>query len=164
MTVATKNNSPSGNYTVTLNGNASGQPQQSTTVALNLNATGKNFTITGPSFSSVAPGVTVRLDLSLTNPNNQSLSVTNLTVTVQSVTKAAGIAPGLTCTPSDYVVTQFAGSYPLTIPSGPAVKLSDLGVAVGLRPSIGMPNSNSANQDGCVGATITLGFTGAGQG
>src|SRR4051812_26045089 len=127
MTVTTKNNTTSGNYTLTVAGNSADQSQQTTSVGLNLDATGKSFSIAGPSFSSVAPGVSVPLDLSITNPNSQPLNVTNLTVTVQSVTKAAGVDPSLSCTTADYVVTQYGGSYPLTVaPAPPAVMLSTL--------------------------------------
>lgn len=164
MTVTTKNNTPSGNYTLTIAGNAAGQSQQTTTVGLNLAATGKSFGISGPSFSDVAPGVSVPLDLAITNPNNQPLNVTNLTVTVQSVTKAAGADPSLSCTTADYVVTQYDGSYPLAVSAGAVgVKLSALSPS-GHLPTVGMVNSSTANQDGCRGATVVLGFTGAGQG
>jgi uncharacterized membrane protein len=167
MTVTTKNNTASGNYTLTIAGNSAGQQQQTTTVGLNLNlnGTGKTFAIAGPSFSTIAPGVTIPLDLAITNPNNQPLNVTNLTVTVQSVTKAAGVSPSLSCTTADYVVTQYAGAYPLTVaPGPPAVKLSSLDPVAAHLPTVAMVNSATANQDGCRGATVVLGFTGAGQG
>jgi uncharacterized membrane protein len=165
MTVTTKNNTASGSYTLTIAGNSAGQQEQTTTVALNLNATGRSFGITGPSFSDVAPGVTVPLDLTISNPNNQPLNVTNLTVTVQSVTKAAGTPADLSCTAADYVVTQYAGTYPLTVAAGAnAVNLSTLDPVAAHLPTIGMVNSTTANQDGCRGATVVLAFIGAGQG
>jgi hypothetical protein len=165
MTVTTKSNTNSGNYTLTIAGNSAGQSQQTTSVVLDLSGTGKSFAITGPSFSNVAPGVDVPLDLAISNPNNQPLNVTNLTVTVQSVTKAAGVDPRLSCTTADYVVTQYGGSYPLTVaPGPPAVKLSALDLVAAHLPRIGMVNSSSANQDGCRGANVVLSFTGAGQG
>lgn len=165
LTVTTKSNTASGNYTLTIAGNSAGQTQQTTSVGLNLNGTGRTFGINGPSFSNIAPGVTVPLDLTISNPNNQPLNVTNLTVTVQSVTKAAGVDPSLSCTTADYVVTQYGGSYPLAVgANATAVKLSTLDTVAGHLPTVGMVNSSSANQDGCRGATVVLGFTGAGQG
>ncbi|MDQ1683702.1 MAG: hypothetical protein QOC82_439 [Frankiaceae bacterium] len=165
LTVTTKNNTTSGNYTLTVAGNSAGQQQQTTTVGLNLNATGRSFTITGPSFSNIAPGVNIPLDLAISNPNTQALNVTNLTVTVQSVTKAAGIDPSLKCTTADYVVTQYGGTYPLTVgPGANSVKLSALDNIAAHLPTIGMLNSSTANQDGCRGANVVLAFTGAGQG
>lgn len=165
MTVTTKSNTASGTYNLTIAGAAAGQPQQTTTVVLDLNGTGKSFSINGPSFSNVAPGVSVPLDLVLGNPNNQPLNVTNLTVTVQSVTKASGVDPSLSCTTADYAVTQYRGTYPLVLSAGaPAVNLSSLDAVPGDLPSIGMANSTTADQDGCRGATVVLAFTGAGQG
>ena len=165
MTVTTKSNTTSGNYTLTIAGNSAGQSQQTTSVGLNLNGTGKSFAISGPSFSNVAPGVSVPLDLAISNPNNQPLNVTNLTITVQSVTKAPGVDPNLTCTTSDYVVTQYSGSYPLTVAAGGSgVTLSALDPIAAHLPSIAMANSDTANQDGCRGANVVLAFSGAGQG
>jgi len=165
MTVTTKNNTPSGNYTLTIAGDSADQPQQTTTVCLDLSGTGKSFAISGPSFSDIAPGVTLPLDIAIANPNNQPLNVTNLTVTVQSVTKAAGVDPSLSCTAADYVLTQYSGTYPLAVNAGaPAAKLSVLDPVATHLPTIGMNNSSTADQDGCRGATVVLGFTGAGQG
>jgi len=165
MTVTTKNNTPSGNYTLTIAGDSADQPQQTTTVGLDLSGTGKSFAISGPSFSDIAPGVTLPLDIAIANPNNQPLNVTNLTVTVQSVTKAAGVDPSLSCTAADYVLTQYSGTYPLAVNAGaPAAKLSVLDPVATHLPTIGMNNSSTADQDGCRGATVVLGFTGAGQG
>jgi uncharacterized membrane protein len=165
FTVTTKKNVATGSYTLTIAANASGQPQQTASVALNVSPTGKDFTITGSNFSGIAPGTTIPLDLSITNPNNLAISVSNVTVSVQSVSKAAGVPSSLPCSTGDYVVTQFA-TYPFTVAAGQTVKLSTI-VGAGhpeLLPSIGMPNSNTINQDGCRGATVTLAYTGAGQG
>jgi len=165
LTVTTKNNTPSGNYTLTIAGSAPGQAQQTTTVGLNIAATGKSFGISGPAFSNIAPGVTIPLDLAITNPNNQQLLVTNLTVTVQSVTKAPGVDPNLSCTPADYVVTQYGGTYPLAVAAnGVGVALSSLDPVAAHLPTVGMVNSKTVNQDGCRGASVVLAFTGAGQG
>jgi uncharacterized membrane protein len=165
LTVTTKSNTPSGNYTLTIAGNAFGQAQQTTTVGLNLDATGKSFSINGPSFSNVAPGVSVPLDLTISNPNNQPLNVTNVTVTVQSVTKAADADPTLRCTTADYVVTQYGGTYPLALGANAiAVKLSSFDALAAHLPAVSMANSTTADQDGCRGANVVLAFTGTGQG
>jgi uncharacterized membrane protein len=165
MTVTTKNNTPSGNYTLTIAGNAPSQAQQTTTVPLNLSGTGKSFTIIGTDFSGPAPGESLPLDLAVFNPNNQPISVTGLTVSVQTVAKAAGVSASLSCTPSDYLVAQF-GAFPFTVGAGRTVQLSTV---VGpthpeLLPALSMPNSSISDQDGCRGATVTLAYAGAGQG
>jgi hypothetical protein len=161
LQVATKNNANSGAYTLTITG-TSGTKTQTTSVALNLAATGKQFTIAAPSVTVPGPGASGQpLNLSLTNPNNQALSVTNLTVNIQSVTKAVG-APAGSCTPADYAVSQFGGTYPLTVPGNSTVSLSSL------RPNSEWPKlsmlNSSSNQNSCKGATVNLTFTGAGQG
>lgn len=160
LTVKTKNNTPNGNFTLTITATAAGAPTRSTTVALNLSATGKSFTISSPSFAGLAPGVSKQLNLTLSNPNNQPMLVTHLNVAVQAVEKAAG-AVGQ-CTAGDYAVTQFAGTYPLEVPPG-SVTLSALGVPAIQWPTVGMLNT-SANQDGCKAAVMTLSLTGSGQG
>jgi hypothetical protein len=104
------------------------------------------------------------LNLTLSNPNKKSLSVTNLTVTVQSVTRtSAAMAHNLPCTSADYAVTQYSGPYPMTVPGSGSASLSGLGVASSAWPKVAMLNSTT-NQDGCKGATLTLAYSGSGQG
>jgi hypothetical protein len=162
LQVATKNNTAAGTYTLTITG-TSGLKQQSTTVTLVVALTGKQFTITAPGVTVPGPGAGVGLDLSITNPNSQPMQVTNLTVALTSVTKAASAPATRPCGVADYAVAQFSGSYPLTIPAGATVSLSSLGVSPTSLPQLSMLNS-SQNQDGCKGATLSLSFSGAGQG
>lgn len=162
MTVTTKSNTASGNYTLTVAGNSAGQAQQTTTVGLNLSGAGRAFTVTVPAFGPFAPGDSFPLDLAITNPNNQSLLVTNLSGSIQAVSKAAGVTG--TCTTGDYAVSAFGGSYPLTIPAGATRTLSQLGVPSTQEPAVSMPDSVSTSQDGCRGASVTVSFTGSGQG
>jgi hypothetical protein len=54
----------------------------------------------------VPGGGALPLNLTLANPNKQALSITNLTVTVQSVQRTpAAFALNLPCSPADYSVT-----------------------------------------------------------
>src|SRR5207253_6673015 len=87
---------------------ASGQNPAGTTqyayanVQLVLTTTGKPFTISGNLSGLLAPGVTRALDLTLTNPNNKPVSITNLTVTVQSVTRTTyAVSHNQPCGPAD---------------------------------------------------------------
>ena len=132
------------------------------TVTLVVTKDGKPFTISGNLAGSLAPGVSLPLDLTLTNPNNQKVSVTNLTVTIKSVTKAAN-APAGSCTTADYAVTQYSGPYPLAVAANGSAKLSALVASNAKWPQVRMLNTTS-NQNGCKGATVTLAYSGFGQG
>lgn len=160
MQVATKSNSPSGNYTLVITG-TSGTVSQTASVALNLSAGGKQFTITAPPTVLPGPGAGMPLNLSIANPNNQALNITNLTVSIQSVAKAVG-APAGTCSIADYAVSQFTGSYPLVVQPGLATSLSNLVSDSAQWPRLNMLETGS-RQDACKGAVVTLSFTGAGQ-
>lgn len=162
-TVSTKNNTAAGTYTLGFAGTAANVPTATTSVTLDLSSSGKQFTVTGPTFGSLAPGVTLPLNLSIYNPNGQALSVTSLTVSVQSVVRATGVSAP--CGTSDYTIIPFVGSYPLpAIAAGATRSLQDLGLPQGQWPTLSMANSLTRSQDGCKGATVTLAFTGAGQG
>jgi hypothetical protein len=160
--VATKNNTSGGNYTLSITG-TSGTRQQSVSVVLVMTTTGKQFTITAPAMTVPGPGTQVPLNLSLFNPNNQPMQVTNVTVAISSVTKAAAAPADRPCTAADYGVVQLSGSYPLTVGAGQTVSLSGLGLPSSAWPALTMLNA-STNQDGCKGAIVSLSFSGAGQG
>jgi len=133
-------------------------------VQLVLSTSGKAFTITGNLSGLLAPGKSLPLDMTLSNPNKKALSVTNLTVTVQSVTRTShAVAYNLPCSSADYAVTQYAGPYPLAVPGSGSASLSSLGVASSAWPQVRMLDTAS-NQDGCKSATVTLAYSGSGQG
>jgi hypothetical protein len=130
-------------------------------VQLVINTSGSPFTISGNLDGLLAPGKTLPLALSLANPNKKSLSVTNLSVTVQSVTRASGVT--LPCLIGDYAVVQYSGPYPLVVPGSSTKTLSQLGVTPSQSPQIRFLNTTS-NQDGCKGATLSLSYSGSGTG
>jgi hypothetical protein len=133
-------------------------------VQLVISTTGSPFAISGNLSGELAPGTALPVDLTLANANKKALSVTNLTVTVRSVTRtSAAIARNLPCTPADYAVTQYTGPYPLTVPGSGSASLSSLGVASSARPKVAMLDTTT-NQDGCKSATLTLAYSGSGQG
>ena len=107
---------------------------------------------------ALSPGVYVPLDLTLTNPNNQALAITNLTVSISS--------PATTgCTSDDFGAVQYRGAYPVVLPPGASsVSLSSLtGAGQDLLPKVGMRNLNR-NQDACKGGKpVVLTFSGAAQ-
>jgi hypothetical protein len=156
-----------GTYTLYLVG--SGQDLSGTTryayasVQLVINTTSNPFTISG-SLSGLAPGLTVPVNLTVTNPNKKTLSVTNLTVTVQSVTRTSyAVSHNQPCGTTDYAVTQFTGPYPLTIAGNGSASLSSLGVASSAWSKVTMID-RPMNQDGCKGASVTLAYSGSGEG
>ena len=162
LQVATKNNTGGGNYTLTVTG-TSGSRQQSASATLVITTTGKQFTITAAPVNVGGPGARAALDLVLTNPNNQPVQITNLTVAVSSVVKASSAPANRACTPADYAAVQFSGSYPLSLGAGQSVSLSGLGIPSSQWPALTMLDTAS-NQDGCKGAGVSLTFSGAGQG
>jgi hypothetical protein len=115
-------------------------------------APGKAFTISG-TLSGLFPGVTSKLYLTVNNPNNQAMTVTNLTATVTSVTKAAN-APAGTCaaTAANLVIHAFTG------PSFTVAANSSRSASPAYLPVV-MPSSVA---NACQGATFTLSFSGTG--
>lgn len=110
----------------------------------------KNFTVTGDAPTALYPGNTVPLNLTLSNPNNYSLTVTSLKVTVATV-NASGA-----CTTADFATAAFSGS--LVIPSG-TTTLQAAGLARSQWPTVTM-NDTGLNQNGCQGAALTLQYEG----
>ncbi len=128
---------------------------------------GLGLTIIRPRSASVAisgifgplwPGTSQAVDLALTNPNSQAISVSSLKVSIETV-RAPGATPALPCTAADFSVVPFAGAYPLRVPPHATVHLSDLGVAAARGPQLRMLD-RPVNQDGCQGATVTLSYAG----
>ncbi|WP_323097002.1 hypothetical protein [Intrasporangium sp. YIM S08009] len=157
-----------GTYTLYLV--ASGSDDAGTTryayasVQLTVTTSGKAFTIAGTAQTPLAPGVTAPLALALTNPNKKPVAVTNLTVTVTSVTRTpSAVAASLACSTADYQVRQYGGPYPLTVAGSSTMTLAQLGVAQSDWPALTLLD-RPVNQDGCKGATVTLAYAGSGQG
>ena len=165
LQIVSQSNTPEGSYTMHLV--ASGKDSNNTTqyayatVQLDISKVGKAFSISGNLSGQLAPGVSQPLNLMLTNPNNQAIAISNLTVTAQSVVKApTAVGP---CTIADYAVIQYSGPYPLSVPANGSASLSTLGVASDKFPHVRMIDT-ATNQDGCKGATLSLAYSGSGQG
>ncbi|MFK4297491.1 hypothetical protein ABH924_002641 [Arthrobacter sp. GAS37] len=160
---ATSSTAP-GTFSLSLKGSSG--TVQSAVVVVSLTVTAvqhQPFSISGGPTGLLGPGYTVPIDLQLANPNNVSLSVTNLIVFITGITRTAeAVANNRPCNPSDYAVTQFSGSYPFIAPPGRS-SLSGRGVPAAQWPQIKMLNT-SLNQDGCKGATLQLSYSGSGQG
>ncbi|WAH98347.1 COG1470 family protein [Arthrobacter sp. MMS18-M83] len=164
LNVSTTSATPLGTYSLSLKGTSG--TVQSAVVVVSLTVTAgqhQPFTISGGPAGLLTPGSAVSIDLQLANPGNSSLNVTGLTVSVTGVTRTAqAVANNRPCNPSDYVITQFSGSYPISAPPGNS-SLSTSGIPAARWPQIRMLDT-SLNQDGCKGATIQLSYSGTGQG
>ena len=122
----------------------------------------QDFTINGDGTNPLYPGAPAQpINLRFTNTNSGALSVTALTVTIQSVN-----APNATaqhpCSASDYALTGYSGAFPFTMPSGLST-LQSIGIPSTKWPTIQMVETH-ANQNGCAGASITVAYVGSAQG
>lgn len=101
------------------------------------------------------------------SPHGRGTRVSRLTVAIASVT--GGSNTPYACTASDFVVTQYAGPYPFSVPHGTSSLSTILpSLPTSTYPSIRMidrhdtlPGDGTGNQDGCEGATVHLAYTGA---
>jgi hypothetical protein len=114
---------------------------------------GLDFTISG-GVSGLRPGVTAPIRLTLTNPNDVSIYVTQLSVTVAPDSTPAGChtADNIRLTQSNASATD-----PIVVPAGGAVNLTTAPRA----PQITLLNLPNVNQDVCKGKTFTLTYSGS---
>ncbi len=117
------------------------------------------FTISGSPATPLWPGVPQGLDLQITNPNPESVIISSLSATVQSVSAPRATA-SLPCTLADFAMQPYAGSLPLTVPASSTTTLAQLGVPSAEWPQVSIID-RSSDQDGCQGATVTLAYSGA---
>jgi hypothetical protein len=117
------------------------------------------FTISGSTPAGMLrPGVAVPVDLTLTNPNDSSLQISRLLVTV-AIIQAPRSDPSHPCSAADFGVVQFSGPGNVKLAASSSRSLSSLGIPQGQWPQVTMAN-RPVNQDGCKDASLTLGFTG----
>jgi hypothetical protein len=164
LTVATSASTPEGKADLTIATAAGASQAAGVVVQLFVLSSKKTFDISGNYMGTpLTPGATVPLNLSIDNPNNKSLALNSLSVSIKGITRTqAAVAAALPCTLADYVVTNYSGPYPLTVPVGTS-SLQSIGLPPALWPKIAMLDS-ALNQDGCKGATLQLAYSGAGEG
>jgi len=119
-----------------------------------------SFTIEGNATESISPGVMAPLDLKLTNPHDFPMSVTDLSVTVQKV-RAPNADISHPCSIGDFAVGQASSKITIKVAAQATSALSSLGLARAAWPEVGMLD-RSVNQDGCKGASLTLGYAASG--
>jgi len=146
-----------GNYTVVVTGTGYNGPTElnrSTSIRLVVEEK-KPFEIDGAPAQQLVPGTEVPLDLSLTNAQNFTLSVTEVHVSIDPNTSNAG------CDGTEnYTVDQLELSSPLSLPAGATRTLSSLGVAQADLPAVRMNDSVTLNQDACKGAALYFNYSG----
>jgi uncharacterized membrane protein len=156
LTVNTPNNVATGSFSLTISGTGSPNNTSVTrTAAVTLTiANTVPFQISGNVPSTLAPGRTAALDLTLTNPYSQSLTVQSLTVGLNEQTSVKGCSGS-----TNFALTQIASvALPFTLPPGTS-QLSWIVGSNGL-PTVRMLNLTGTNQDACKGASITLNYSG----
>jgi hypothetical protein len=159
LTIATSSSTPTGSYSITVIGNGGGLTRFAVISLTVTQPTAFNFTISGNPAGSLYPGgVTRYINLSLTNPNSVTISVTSLTTSLQAVS-APNADAGHPCATGDFSAGQFSGGYPFALPPGTHT-LSQLGFSQTQWPSVQMIDTH-LNQDGCEGATVSLSYSGS---
>ncbi|MHB8273466.1 MAG: hypothetical protein ACYDC9_01650 [Dermatophilaceae bacterium] len=120
----------------------------------------RSFSIYGNAANPISPGVRAPLDLALTNPQDVPMSVTGLSVRVQKVS-APNADDAHPCVVGDFTVEQASSGITITVAARATSTLSGLGLPRATWPQVGMLD-RSVNQDGCKGASLTLGYTATG--
>lgn len=123
---------------------------------LNPKPVNLSFTITGVVPALLAPDATVPMDLSLTNPNHVSLSITRLTARLDAVSGGVG-----ECSMDNFRIDQYSDNRAIAVAASSTRSLRDLDVPVARWPQLTMIN-RPVNQDGCKSATIAIRYTAEG--
>jgi hypothetical protein len=125
-----------------------------------LGSSSASFTIDGNATEPISPGVRAPLDLQLSNPHDVPMSVTDLRVRVQKVS-APNADDAHPCAVGDFTVGQASSSIKITVAARATSTLSSLGLPRATWPQLGILE-RSVNQDGCKGASLTLGYAASG--
>ena len=132
----------------------SGATTRSATVTYVV-AAGSAFQISGSMSGALVPGVTLPLNLTLTNPNNFDLKVSSLAVSVEERTSNAGCSG----TKNLSIAQVKSARYPITVPASSTRTLEQLGLPQSDWPQVSMLNL-PINQDACRGASYNLQYGG----
>jgi uncharacterized membrane protein len=158
VTIDTAGNASAGAYTLTINGSATiagSTVVRSATVGLTIQKN-QGFGISGglDSAHMVYPGSQQPINLTLSNPGNQDLRITAISVSVEQSTSKSGCSGS-----ANFQVLQIpAGAYPLVLPANTTRTLSQLGLTAASQPILKM--LDLGNQDACKGASLTLDYSG----
>jgi hypothetical protein len=156
LNVQTTSNASTGTYPLTITGSGSinGSTVQRTASAALTVQEAQSFRLSGDLGTRLSPGVKAPLNMTLNNPYTFSLNVTNLAVVVEEATSKTGCSGT-----KNFNVTQFSGTYPITIPPGSST-LSAVVANSARWPQVQMLDL-STNQDACKNATLHLDYSGS---
>lgn len=121
---------------------------------------GRPFRIDGDAAKPLSPGRSATINVRFTNPRNSPLRVTRLRVWVRAVS-APNADEHHPCWRRDFAVRQARPGFAVSVAARATRSLRGLGVPRGSWPQVRMVN-RPVNQDGCKGASITLGYRGSG--
>lgn len=164
LTIRTTEDTPGGGYRLRVIASVAKRRAQAAVnlVVTDSPETDHSFGIAGHLRELLKPGLTLPLDLRITNPNSSALAVQSLGVTIAGVTAPHADADH-PCTTADFSAEQFSGRYGFEVPASGTSSLSELGFPEDQLPQITMLN-RPVNQDGCKEATLHFDFAGTGGG
>ena len=114
------------------------------------------FEIDGDATGPMSPGVRVPIELSFINRHPTPMTISQLKVSMQGlVSPAAG--PDRPCSLDDFELTQIAETAEWIVPANTTYGLRQSRMPLADWPQVAM-RSRPVNQDGCKGATLTLGY------
>ena len=122
--------------------------------------TNTTFTIGGDATEEFSPGVTVSLDLEITNPHDRPLAVRDLRVWVMRL-KSPNADEAHPCGARDYAFVQAPATPALIVAANSTLPLSRLGLDPASWPQVTMLDL-PVNQDGCQGATLEFRYAASG--
>ncbi len=116
-----------------------------------------SFRIASDTSELISPGVSVPIDVALSNSHETAMTVSGLRLVVRGV-DAPRADVAYPCGVNDFTVVQVAGDREIVVPPGVTNTLSGLGIPSTSWPQVGM-RDRAINQDGCKGASLTIKYT-----
>jgi hypothetical protein len=135
-------------------GNVSSITSYTWSVVKALETSGKPFTVTGNATAPLAPGFSSPLAVTVKNPNNVAITVTELHVAVATASSKAGCEG-----PANLALTQssLSASNPLVVPASGQASLPNGAISA---PQVQMKDL-PVNQDACKNASFTFNYSGS---
>jgi hypothetical protein len=135
-------------------GNVSGATTYAWSVVKTVEESGKPFTVAGSATGPLAPGFSSPLALTVTNPNNVAITVTDLNVSVATASSKAGCEG-----PANLALTQsnISAANPLVVPANGHASVPSGTVSAATVLMKDLPT----NQDACKNASFTFNYSGS---
>jgi hypothetical protein len=134
-----------GSYPMTLTATTPDNASATATATL-ISAVAPKFTISGDSSGPMTlDGPARSINVSIANPYDHTLTVSNLSVSVASVSKSA-------CDPGNFTITQVPSGTTYTVAANSTL------IVTSPKPKISWPNDPLHPQNACIGALVTFGY------